>query len=355
MTLDLGPLNRVLAVRLDNAGDVVMLGPALRALRRALPQATIALLCSPAGSHVTPMLPWVDDALVAEQVSWQDASGDLPHDPTRERALIDRLRAHRFDAAFVFTSWAQSPHPPAYACYLASIPVRVGESKEFAGSVLSHYAPSLPDEAHQVDRNLHLVVSVGVAPAGTDLELRIPPAAARSAAGLLEGLGGPYAVLAPGASCPSRRYPAERFAQVARGLDLPAVIVGAEREAGLASEIQAAAPRARSLVGRTTLPELAAVIARAAVVVANNSAPMHIADALRRPLVALFGGTELESQFAPRAAPRRVLRRPTWCTPCHAFMCAFGLECLDVPARDVVTASHELMEAMPACTDPCVS
>lgn len=352
MRIDLGRLRRVLAVRLDNAGDVVMLGPALRALRQALPRARITLLCSPAGSQVAPLLPWVDEVAVASSVSWQDASGNLPQDPVRERALIDRLAAGRFDAAFVFTSWAQSPHPPAYACYLAGIPIRVGESKEFAGSILSHAVPSLPDSAHQVDRNLHLVTSVGIAPAGTDLELRVPAAAACSAAALLRGVGavgttgGSYAVLAPGASCPSRRYPPERFAQIARGLDLPAVVVGSAREAGLATVIQAAAPHVRALTGRTTMPELAAVIAGAALIVTNNSAPMHLADALRRPLVALFAGTELESQFAPRTAPRRVLRRPTGCAPCHAFTCAFDLECLDVPPAQVVRAGQEVMEAL---------
>lgn len=347
--IDFGRLRRVLAVRLDNVGDVVMLAPALRALKRALPEAGLALLCSPAGSQVAPLLPWVDDVIV-RRVSWQDASGALPQDPQREFDLVWTLRTRRYDAAFVFTSWAQSPHPPAYVCYLAGIPVRVGESKEFAGSILSHAVPTLPDEAHQVDRNLHLVTAVGVPAAGTDLELRVPAEAAQAAAAALraQGIDGPYVVLAPGASCPSRRYPIERFAEVARALQrdlaVPVVVVGTAREAGLAEAIRAKASHARSLAGRTTVAELAAVVARAALIVANNSASMHLADAFRRPLVVLFAGTELESQFAPRFAPLRLLRRPTSCSPCHAFRCPFDLECLEYPPEDVTAAGAELIE-----------
>src|SRR5437588_7281514 len=80
-------VRRVAAIRLDNIGDVVMLGPALRALRRELPEASITLMASPAGAQVAPLLPWIDDVWALSTV-WQDASSKMALDPVREQALV---------------------------------------------------------------------------------------------------------------------------------------------------------------------------------------------------------------------------------------------------------------------------
>ena len=352
-----GGVRRLLAVRLDNIGDVVMLGPALRAVRRALPDAEITLLASPAGTKVAPMLPWIDSVLTSRAV-WQDASAALPLDPGRERELIEAIRTRGFDAALIFTSFSQSPHPPAYACYLAGVPVRVGQSKEFGGSLLTHAVRPRPDGNHQVDRNLHLLESVGLPLAGRHLELRVPAEVRASADRLLRSVGvdpgGPFVALAPGASCPARRYEPARFAAVARGLfertGLPIVVVGSDREAELVGPILAANRPGSvvSLIGRLSLLELAAVVRRSALVLANDSGPMHLADAFGRPMVILFSGTELEEQWRPRGAPARLLRLPTDCAPCYAFRCPYQMECLDIPPRDVVAAALDLLTAADA-------
>ena len=150
-------LRNVLVIRLDNIGDAVMTGPVLRALRAGLPRARLTLLASPAGSEAAPLLaPWLDELLV-HWALWQDISDHVPRDPERERALVAELAARSFDAAFILTSFSQSPHPPAFVCYLAGIPVRVGQSKEFGGGVLTHWVEPLPDPTNQVERNLHLL------------------------------------------------------------------------------------------------------------------------------------------------------------------------------------------------------
>lgn len=343
-------LGRVLVVRLDNIGDVVLLSPALRALRRAAPDAHVTLFCSPAGSTVAPLLPWVDETLV-RRVVWQDASATMPHDPDREQALVDTLREGDYDAAFIFTSFSQSPHPPAYACYLAGIPVRVGQSKEFAGSLLSH-AVSPPDDAvHQVDRALHLLDGVGIPADGTHLELAVPHDATARARTLLAQAGvdpvAPYVVLAPGASASARRYEPARFHDVAAGLagatNLRVLVVGSERERGLIAAVADRIPGAVAFAGRTSVPELAAVIRDAALVLANNSSALHFADAFRRPVVVLYSGTELETQWTPRHTATRLLRRPTPCSPCYAFTCPYDMECLDIPPKDVIDAALDLL------------
>lgn len=346
-------LSRVLAVRLDNLGDVVLATPALRALRRALPPAArLDLLASPAGASLAPLLTApeagaVDDVLVLRAV-WQDASAAMPQDPARELALVERLRAAAYDAVVVFTSFSQSPWPPAYAAYLAGVPARVGQSREFGGSLLSHWVTPPDDAVHQVDRALHLLEAVGVPAAGTQLALGVPEAAREAAASALRAAGlapaTPYAVLAPGASCPSRRWPPERFAAVAARLaraGLPVAVAGSEKEAPLVAAVVEGAATAGvvGLAGAVDVPGLAALVDGAAVAVTNNSGGMHLADALGTPLVALFAGTELEQQYAPRGTPTTLFRVPTACSPCRAFDCPYALECLDVPPPAVAEAA----------------
>jgi ADP-heptose:LPS heptosyltransferase len=302
------------------------------------------------------MLPWVDDVMTAS-VAWQDASGAMPLDRARERALVDRIATRGFDAAFIFTSFSQSPHAASYACYLAGILLRAGESKEFGGSVLSLAAPPLPDSAHQVDRNLQLVESAGLGRGSADLALRVPSEARVATRGMLTeaGIGPnePYFIVAPGASCAARRYDAVRFGAAARLVALetgmPCVCAGSAREAAIVDAVIAelSGVRACALAGRTTIPELTALIDTASVVIVNDSGPMHIADAVGTPSVVLYAGTELESQWRPRTSPSVLLRRATACSPCYAFTCRYGHECLDIPPEEVCAAALELLGAGP--------
>lgn len=338
-------LQRILAVRLDNIGDVVMTGPALRALRGAFPSAEITLMASPAGSQVGPLLPWVN-AVIPWRAIWQDISPQVVIDTEKEYRLVAMLEEGQFDAVFIFTSFSQSPYPPAYVCYLARIPLRVGQTKEFGGGLLTHWVKSLPDTEHQVERNLHLLRSVGLPDLGLNLELRVPPEHEQSANEILRkagiAAGEPYMVLAPGASCPARRYADERFAQAAEQITaaskLPILLLGSQREIATFPALENLAarhPGIISLIGQTTVPEMGAVIQRSRLVIANNSGSMHFAAAFRRPMVILFSGTELLEQWAPNTPDARFLFRPVPCSPCHGFQCPYQLECLDIPPQDV--------------------
>jgi ADP-heptose:LPS heptosyltransferase len=352
-------VRRLLVVRLDNIGDVVLLGPSLRALRQTLPQAAITLLASPAGSQVAPLLPWVDDVIV-HRAAWQDVGHNIPQHPAWEMAFIDQLKQRRFDAAIIFTSFSQSPYPPAYACYLAGIPLRLGQSPHFGGSILSDWVKPPPDKRHQAERNLFLLESIGFPVSDRQLALCIPEAVQEAADRLLYQRSiepeTPFILVAPGASCSARRYPARRFAAVLQLLaertqnQLPLVVVGSEQEKEPFQPILAndLGGRLVSLVGETTLPELAAVINQAGVVLANNSSSLHITDALKRPMVILYSGTEYESQWKPRQAPAALLRRDTVCSPCFAFRCPYSLGCLDIPPQEVAEAVLSKIKPSPA-------
>jgi len=345
---------RALVMRLDNAGDVVLAGPAIRALRAHLPAAEIVLLASPAGAQVAPMLPGVDGVEVA-RVLWQDASARLPFDPEREIAFVDRLRAGAFDAAFILTSFSQTPYAAGYAAYLAGIPIRVGHAPDFGGGVLSHPVPG-PAPVHQAERNVHLLAALGLPVPDTGLRLEVPNVAARRVTAMLAAHGvadGEAIVVAPGASCSARRYAPERFASAAaataRATGRPVVVIGSEREADLAAPIVAADPTAVDLVGRTSVVEAAAVVERAAIVLANDSLALHLADAFGRPVVATFAGTDREAEWGPRRSEHVLLREPTACAPCRRFACPFESHpCLDIPAEAVAAAATTLLATVPS-------
>ncbi len=342
----------LLAVRLDNAGDVVMLGPALRALKTTSPECQITLLASPAGAQAAPLLPWVDSVLVWRSL-WQDL-GQLPFDPVRENELIHLLAGRSFDAAVIFTSFSQTPHVAAYACYLAGIPLRAGESKEFGGGTLSTELRGTPDITHQVDRNLQLVQALGFTDVDPALEIAIPDASRESVARRLWNVGitpdQSFALLHPGASAAARRYPATRFGQVAdlllsRGWSI--VVTGSERERGLLESV-AGGSDAIPVFTDLSIQEFAALIARASAVVCGNTLPMHLADATGTPVVALYSGTDLISQWRPRYTPSRVLQRVTDCAPCYRFTCPIDLPCLDIDPAEVVAAFEALVPLAPA-------
>ncbi|MFL5755149.1 MAG: glycosyltransferase family 9 protein [Chloroflexota bacterium] len=348
----LADARRILVIRLDNAGDVILTGPALRAIRAALPSTEITLLTSPAGAHAAAVLPWVDRIETLRAV-WQDARAELPLDPARELAFVERLRASAYDAAFVLTSFSQTPYPAGYVCYLAGIPIRVGHAGDFAGSILTHAIPG-PAPTHQAERNLHLVRALGVPIADEALEIAVPAAARASVTRRLGSDGlrlSDAVVLAPGASCSARRYAPERFAAVARGLALrtgrPIVVVGTEKERPFAEPTLRAVDGAVDLVGATTLPELAAIIEAAALVIANDSLPLHLADATMTPILATFAGTDREAEWGPRRTPAVLLRQATGCAPCRLFACRFdGHPCLDIAPDDVVGAALEVLAAI---------
>src|SRR5579863_1603922 len=104
---------KILAVRLDNLGDVLVTTPALHAIKASLPGATLTLLASPVGAQVGRLCPDVDDVIVYD-APWMDPWGRLPQDPAREQRMIAEIAARHFDAAIIFTSYHQSSLPAAY-------------------------------------------------------------------------------------------------------------------------------------------------------------------------------------------------------------------------------------------------
>jgi lipopolysaccharide heptosyltransferase II len=356
---------RILAVRLDALGDVLMTTPALRALKRSAPGRHVTLLTSPGGAAVAPMLPDVDDCLVYES-PWMKATPDRP-DARHDHAMIDRLRAGRFDGAVVFTVYSQNPLPAAMLLYLADIPLRLAHCRENPYQLLTDWIPD-PEPAqlvrHEVRRQLDLVAAVGCRAGDERLALRVPDAARARVNSLLRsrGLGEdtPFVVVHPGVTAASRRYPPEGFAAAARSLvrehGLRVVFTGSGGEHDLVESIRAAMGEpSHSLAGRLDLAELAALIERAPLLIANNTGPVHVAAAVGTPVVDLYALTN--PQHTPWGVPCRVLNHPVPCAPCYKSDCPEGHhDCLRLVRPDaVVRAAIELLHETSSRREPAAS
>jgi lipopolysaccharide heptosyltransferase II len=347
---------RVLAVRLDNLGDVLVTTPALHAIKESLPDSSLTLLASPVGAQAGRVNPDIDDVTVYE-APWVDPWQRLPHDSARERRMIAALQERRFDGAIIFTSFRQSPLPAAYLCYLADIPLRVAASIDGPGSLLTtrHKHPERP--MHEVERGLDLVGAIGMATTASDLVLRVPehgrPAlAARFRAADIDHHR-PLVVLHPGCSMPARTYPWELYADVAerlvQRLGATVIVTGTSEEQALATRVHGRVPATsrqdvHPVAGVLPFAEFCALIATADLVVTNNTGPMHIAAATKTPVVALFALTNPPEQWGPWRAPHRLLYHDVPCRLCYSRVCPRGHECLRFVTPDhVVDAAGELL------------
>ena len=350
----------LLCIRLDAAGDVIMTTPALRALRQGVPGRRVTLLTSAAGAEAAALVPEVD-RVIAYEAPWMKATG-MRTDPEPDLALVERLRAERFDAVVIFTVYSQSPLPAALLCHLAGIPRRLAHCRENPYALLSDWVREPEPEQgvrHEVQRQLDLVAEIGARPARTELSLEVTAPARASALQALREAGHdpgePWLAIHPGASAPSRRYP--WMAEAARLLHAETcrrlVVTGGPAEREAADAVCAAVGHgAVSVADRLSFDELAALLAEAPLLVCNNSGPAHVAAAVGTPTVVLYALTN--PQHTPWQTRSRVLSHDVPCRWCYKSVCPEGHhDCLaKVPPGDVVAAALALLAEGPGAPAP---
>ena len=349
-----GRARNILCVRLDQMGDVLMTTPAFRALKEPCPGRRLTLLTSEAGAEVAPLIPEIDDCIVY-QAPWMKSTPAGAAGESVYRAA-ESLRRRKFDGAILFTVFSQNPLPAALLCFLAGIPLRLAYCHENPYQLLTHWVPD-PEPAqgirHEVRRHLDLVQAVGCRSRNQNLSLRVPASDRGRVAGLLRGIGvrnDRLAVIHPGASASSRRYPGEGFAAAAGGLvselGRQVVFTGTGPEVGLVEDIRLKMGLpSHSLAGCLRLGELASLLSFASVVVTNNTGPAHLAAAVGAPIVSLYALTN--PQHTPWGVPNRVLFQDVPCKNCFKSVCPEGHNhCLSlVEPAAIVRAAGELLGA----------
>jgi lipopolysaccharide heptosyltransferase I len=350
MPIPEAPPERVLVVRLSALGDVLFALPALRRLREALPRARLTFLVEDRFADLLRDHPDVDELLVFERKKIARL------DAIEASRLVRELRRRRFDAALDFQGNLKS----GVLVRLSGARRRVGfappASRE-GNRFFSNRRVTLPEGTRwRPLRDLALLRGLGIEP-GADPPRPTPPRLGPDAeifgqkADAAVAGHGPLVVLHPGTSAfgAFKRWPPERFGEVARALVERAharvLVTHGPGEESLALEVAAlaASPSVAASPRTRSLRELAAILARAALVVGADTGPVHVAAALGRPVVAVFGPKDPEV-YRPLGERTRVVRRgDVACSPCRLRYCPRPDCLLGLDAGRVLDAALDLL------------
>ena len=331
----------VLVARLDSDGDVLLAGPAVRAVAAGADR--VVLLAGPRGAAAARLLPGADEVVV-RHCPWIDPD---PDPVTREGTedLVAAVARQAVDEAVVLTSFHQSPLPLALLLRLAGVARVTAESVDYPGSLLDvrHRLPA--HGLHEVERMLSVTAAAGYPlPPGDDgrLAVRRPLPDTRPLAG-----DGPYVVVHPGASVPARAPSpgvASGCAAALRAAGHRVLVTGGPAERDLCAAVAAQAD-GRDLGGALDLAALADLLARADCVVVGNTGPAHLAAAVGTPVVSLFAPVVPAERWRPWGVPQVLLGdQRAACAATRARDCPVaGHPCLDVDPAEVVAAVELLV------------
>lgn len=336
-------MRRVLVVQTAFLGDLVLTQPLIAELARAFHPVKVDVLVRAPFADLTRGFPDVGEVIPFDKRGADRGLGGF----FRQRK---RLATARYELAV-------SPHGSFRTGMLlaaARIPRRIGFANAKAATFMTVRVPRPKGPYPEILRTL--LIAAGAGPGADDPVLVVKDAARASADAKLaeRGIAAGAAIvgLNPGSVWGTKRWMPEGWGALcveiaARGLR--PVIVGGKDDVTIAEAVLASAKgTAVDLSGKTSLPELAAVAARAAVFVSGDSGPMHIAAAVGTPVVAIFGPTTPELGFAPRTKAAEIVQRSLECRPCHRHgpqVCPLGhFKCMrDIPASDVMSAVGRLL------------
>jgi heptosyltransferase-2 len=314
---------RTLVISPNWIGDAVMAQPLLRALKERHPERAIDVL---APGWVAPV--WRAIAEVDDVLETPFRHGKLQLGERRKFAKV--LRQRGYADAYVLPNTLKFALIP----WLARIPRRVGYKGEMRYgliNVMHHDEPANPRPMARFYAALAHAPVVGIPAAPVPAPVLSVSAAQRLDALAGVGLAADAQVVAfaPGAEFgPAKRWPAAHFAELARMIrqarpEVHILLLGSAKDARVCAEIAAAVPGVRNLAGTTSLGEAIALLASATALVTNDSGLMHIACALQRPVVALYGPTDPE-HTPPLSELAKVLWLHLECAPCQQRICPLG-------------------------------
>ncbi|MBI4335285.1 MAG: glycosyltransferase family 9 protein [Candidatus Omnitrophica bacterium] len=343
-------MKRILIVRTDRIGDVVLSTPVIKALKKAYPLAFIAMMVAPRARDIVKGNPYLDEVLVFDKVRYGGFFGTLRFAAT--------LKKRHFDTALVL-----HPTQRVHAIlWLAGIQRRIGLDKKW-GFLLTEKLPHTKQfgQRHEVDYNLDMLRSLGVETNDRELLVPINDEDKSRVMSILKrnGIGedDDFVVIHPAASCASKRWPCERFAAVGdriagRFHKKIIIVAGAtDRDFG-GRTAEAMDEEALDLSGDLSIGELAALLERASLLVSNDSGPVHIAVALGIPVVAIFGRNQpglSSKRWGPIGRHDIILHKDAGCVECLAHNCKIGFRCLlAIEPEEVVEAAEKLLLRRPA-------
>ena len=368
---------RILLIKLSALGDVVHTFPVLNKLRRRYPTARIDWLTSPGVAELLAHNPAISNVIEFSRDEWAAPWRLTP--VIGAARLIATLRAAQYDLVLDLQGQLRS----AIFAFGAGAPVRIGfdrpraavwktlsrkipdEAKKHAwqgareGSWLAytHHIPLPTLDLHPVERYLGVTPMLGLDDGEPDFSFPIPPEASTRIDALLDYYDiakSRLVAMAPGTNWETKQWRSDGFAEVARHLlqkGFAVALIGSDRERAVCEEVARLAPGTVDLAGETTLPELAALIRRATICLTNDSGPMHLAAALDRAVVSIFGPTD-PVWAGPYRRDGAVLRVELPCSPCYLRQlsrCRYDHACMaNVTGTAVIERVESILAKLPA-------
>lgn len=341
-----GDFKRILIVRTDKIGDVLLSTPVIKALRDSYPNAYIAMMIRPYAYDVIWGNPFLDKVILYDKYgihkSWL---GSI-------RFALE-LKRKRFDLAIVL-------HPTNRAhiiTFCAGIPRRIGFNRKL-GFLLSDRIRHLKHtgEKHEVEYNLDFVRYLGIEPEDKSLFMPVREDCERWIENLLKNQGvkekDNLLAVNPGASCPSKIWPAERLAKVCDGLiekyGFKVLVLAGVKDKKIAGNlIKNMQHPAIDLSAKTTISQLASLLKRCKLFISNDSGPVHIASAVGTPVISIFGRNQRglsPLRWGPVGEKDKVVHKEIGCIECLAHNCLKEFACLKaITVEDVLSAADSIL------------
>ncbi len=320
---------KILVVRTDRLGDVILSTPVIKNLRLAYPSSFIAFMCRPYTKDVLLGNPYLDEVIIYDKYG-------------RHRSVASSLRfalslsKKKFDLALIL-------HPTNRVhmiTFFARIPMRVGWDRKM-GILLTHRLSHTKQNGikHEMEYTLDILHLAGIPVVEHALFFPVQEEAKKKVAALLREKGlndnDKFFVIHPSASCPSKRWPISYFGKLVDMIkdtfDKPILIISSKEERRFCDELFEGRSYLVDLRGELNIGQLGALMEKVEVLVSNDSGPVHIAAALGRPVISIFGRSD------PGLSPRRwrplgknsfFFHKDVGCTVCLAHNCDKGFLCL---------------------------
>jgi heptosyltransferase II len=345
-----GGKKRVLVVRTDRIGDVLLTTPVFRALRENFPDSPLAVMVSPAAREIVEGNPYLDEVIIYDK-------DDKDKGWWGFHKFVWRLRKRHFDLALVLHTKKRTN----LLCFLAGIKERVGYYDNKFGFLLTTKIPDLRKEGkkHETEYCLDVLRLVGIEAKDSNLFMPLKPEAERWADGFLlqnkVERKDQLIAINPGASCQSKRWPPGRFAiladKLAEKYSAKIAVISGTADLAIAQQVLSKIRHpVIDLSGKTSISQLASFLKRCNLFISNDSGPVHLSCAVGTPVVAIFGRNESglsPTRWGPVGKKNIVLHKDVGCPVCLAHNCRKGFACLlAITEEEVLAAAEKLLKAI---------
>lgn len=315
-------INRILVITLSNVGDIILTTPVISALAKEFPDARMDVMVGPQGKDIFEKDPNIFKVIIYDK-----------HMPMTEKARLQmKLKRLRYD---LVVDIRNTIFP-----LLISPKYRTATIQKFPHHII-----------HSKKKHLYRLKSVGIDNLDEASYIHITKDDEEYVDRLLteQGIADPIAVISPGAKSHLKRWTAEGFAEVADRLMMECkasvVFIGSKEDEALVSDVIAKMKdKPYNLVGRTNIRQLAGLMKRSKVLITNDSAPLHLGNAVGAKVVAIFGPTD-PRKYGPTGEFDVVVREKLSCAPCERAECDHNYECMrSIPPDAVFDAAKMIIE-----------